>query len=111
MRPHIWRPLTDVLETEQSLIVRVEIAGMKEDDFSIELNGRVLSIYGIRQDTEDRRAYHQMEIRFGEFRIEMELPHPVDATRVEAVYSNGFLRVDLPKAKPHHVVPANTKAE
>lgn len=103
MRSAAWRPPTDLYETENAVVVRVEIAGMREDDFIIELNGRILAIRGIRQDQSERRAYHQMEIQFGEFAIELELPQHVEADQVEAVYNNGFLRVSLPKARPRQI--------
>jgi HSP20 family protein len=102
-RPHAWRPPTDVYETDENIIVRVEIAGMREDDFLIELNGRFLSIRGSRQDVSERRAYHQMEIRFGEFIIELELPVPIETDQVQAIYDNGLLRVTLAKAQPRHI--------
>jgi HSP20 family protein len=102
-RLHAWRPPTDVYETDESIIVRVEIAGMREDDFLIELNGRFLSIRGSRQDISERRAYHQMEIRFGEFIVELELPVPIETNQVQAIYDNGLLRVTLPKAQPQHI--------
>ena len=109
MRPHVWQPLTDVYETEDSVVVRVEIAGMQDEDFYVELNGHTLSIHGSRPDntalatTQERRAYHQMEIRFGEFQVDIELPVPVDADQVEAFYNNGFLRIILPKAHPRQI--------
>ncbi len=100
--PH-WRPPTDVFETDNAFIVRVEIAGMEEEDFSIELDGRVLVIRGLRPDQQERRAYHQMEIRFGEFSAELEIPSPVKSEEVRAEYLNGFLRVILPKARPRKI--------
>lgn len=103
LRSSAWQPPTDVYETEEAIVVRVEIAGMREDDFAIQLEGRVLSIRGVRQEIPERRAYHQMEIRFGEFGVEVELLTPILPNQVEAVYSNGFLRVVLPKARPHQV--------
>ncbi len=103
VRSHIWRPPTDVFETDEVVIVRVEIAGMKESDFQIILDGRVLSIRGVRSDTSERRAYHQMEIRFGEFSTEVELPSEVIAQNAEATYSNGFLRIVLPKIQPKKI--------
>ena len=66
-RPHAWRPPTDVYETEDAITIRIEVAGMRESDFTIALVERTLTIRGIRQDTPERRAYHQMEIPFGEF--------------------------------------------
>jgi HSP20 family protein len=104
LRPHSWRPPTDLYETEDAVIVRVEISGMRESDFSIELNGRILSIRGIRQDVPERRAYHQMEIRFGEFNIDMELNTPIEPGLVEATYNAGFLRIKFPKAQPRQVL-------
>ena len=97
MRSQIWRPPTDVYETETAVVVRVEIAGMKDEDFSVSLTGRNLVIRGLRPDVAERKAYHQMEIFFGEFKSEVELPGPVIADRVRAEYQKGFLTVILPK--------------
>jgi HSP20 family protein len=101
--PLVWRPPTDVYETEDTFIVRVDIAGMRETDFTISLVERSLTIRGIRQDITERRAYHQMEIPFGEFITEVELPYPVATNEVEAIYRDGFLRIILPKARPQHI--------
>jgi HSP20 family protein len=102
-RPYVWRPPTDVFENEEAIIVRVEIAGMRESDFAIHLVDRNLQIRGVRQDIPERRAYHQMEIPFGEFCTEIELIVPIIPDGVDAVYRDGFLRVTLPKARPQHI--------
>lgn len=102
-RPHAWRPPTDVYETETAIIVRVEIAGMREPDFTLSLVERSLLIKGIRQDVNERRAYYQMEIPFGEFSTEVELPYPIVVEETEAVYRDGFLRIVLPKARPQQI--------
>lgn len=103
MRSSAWRPPTDVYEAEDSIMIRVEIGGMHEDDFDVELEGRVLSIKGVRHDKPEQRGYHQVEIRFGEFYIEIYLPAPVDPRGVKADYDNGFLLVTLPKARSRQV--------
>ena len=103
MHTHKWNPPTDVFETDDYIIVRVEIAGMMDDDFAIELDGRLLSIRGIRQDPPERRAFHQMEIPFGEFHIRVSLPTPIEHSRTEAIYANGFLRIMLPKSQPRQI--------
>lgn len=99
MRSHAWRPPTDVYETDEAVVVRVEIAGMHETDFSIVLDGRYLSIRGLRQDISERRAYHQMEIRYGEFNVDVEMPVTIDVDNVQAIYQNGFLKIVLPKVR------------
>src|SRR5512138_3264346 len=88
--PHTWRPPTDVYERDDSIVVRVEIAGMNENDFSISLDQNVLAIHGVRPDLNERRAYHQMEINFGEFLSAVEMLVPVDIEHVQAEYQNGF---------------------
>jgi HSP20 family protein len=103
MRSTTWRPPTDIYETEDMVYVRVEIAGMREEDFIIELNGRELNVRGIRQDQAERRSFHQMEIHFGEFALSLELPFFFVTDQVQAVYSNGFLLVSLPKARPRQI--------
>ena len=103
VRTHIWRPPTDVFETEEAVIVRVEIAAMREDDFSISLSGDQLSVRGNRPDVHERRAYHQMEIFFGEFNTEVKLPAPILADQVVAEYQAGFLRLMFPKDKPRKI--------
>jgi HSP20 family protein len=102
-RTHKWRPPTDVYETEDDIIVRVEIAGMRESDFAISLNERVLTIEGVRSDQAERRAFHQMEIRFGEFNTEVDLHWAVDSEAIQADYKDGILRIVLPKAIPHQI--------
>ena len=102
-RPHAWRPPTDVFEIDDAIVIRVEVAGMREADFTISLVERNLTIRGIRQDTSERRAYHQMEIAFGEFQTDFELPYPVISDKVEATYRDGFLRITLPLAQPKHI--------
>jgi HSP20 family protein len=99
VRSYSWSPPTDVYETEASFVVRVEVAGMRESDFAINVDRNFLLISGIRPDSPDRRAYHQMEIRFGEFSTAIELPLDVDIDRVEAEYQDGFLSVIFPKSK------------
>lgn len=98
VRSSAWSPPTDVYETDQAYIVRMEIAGMREQDFEVSLQNDTLYITGSRPDAPERRAYHQMEIRFGKFASFVGLPGPVDVDQSKAEYADGFLTVTLPKA-------------
>lgn len=99
-----WRPATDIYETETSVTVLVEIAGMNEENFSISIDRNVLIIQGTRSSPiEERRAIHQMEIPFGDFTVEIEFPMEVDMNAVSATYNNGFLRIVLPKEQPKRI--------
>ena len=101
---YAWSPPTDVYETEASFVVRVEVAGMRESDFSINAEDNYLVISGVRSEASEWRAYRQMEIRFGEFSTAIELPLGVDVSKADADYKDGFLTVILPKLKPTSVI-------
>lgn len=98
-----WRPPTDVYETDDHVVVKVEIAGMKEEDFSIALESNRLVICGVRRDPAAKLAYQQMEILYGYFETDAYLQGAIDENRIEATYQDGFLCVFLPKARPRQV--------
>jgi HSP20 family protein len=98
-----WSPPTDAYETEDRFVVRVEVAGMRESDFTINTEDNFLFISGIRTEAPELRAYRQMEIRFGEFSTAIELPLGVDVSKADADYQDGFLTVILPKLKPTNI--------
>jgi HSP20 family protein len=94
----MWSPPTDVYETEDSYVVKVEIAGMRDEDFDVAFENNTLWISGYRPDRNERRAYHQMEIRFGRFELAVEIPIPVDIEKATAEYKDGFLMIVFPKS-------------
>jgi len=102
-RRKAWRPPTDVYETDDSVIVKVEIAGMSEDEFAISLSNRTLSVSGVRRDPDVKLAYQQLEIPYGHFRTEVFLPYSVVHEEIGARYEDGFLVVVLPKVKPRKI--------
>jgi HSP20 family protein len=101
---HAWRPPTDVMEDENHLYVIVEIAGMQHGEFNVSLSDRRLTITGIRAiPTRARAAYHQLEVRYGEFRTDVALPWAVDEESIAARYADGFLYIDLPRSRTDRV--------
>jgi len=104
-----WQPPTDIYESDDGLVVQIEVAGMRSEDFSISLAGQTLVIAGVRTDVTPKRTYYQMEIRFGEFRAEITLPWPVKPENVEASYEDGFLKVRLPCPQPQRVPVIGTR--
>ena len=109
-----WRPPTDVYETDDSVVVKVEIAGMEEGEFTISLSNRNLTITGVRPDPMAEAegltlSYQQMEIRYGEFKTEVYLPWAIVEEEIEATYEDGFLRVVLPKAKAQKLPVVETR--
>jgi HSP20 family protein len=99
----MWMPPTDVYETESGLIVKVEVAGLREEDFEVVVEDQILMIRGIRPDANERRAYHQMEIRSGKFEIAIGLPSGVDLDEASAEYNQGFLTINFPKMQAKQI--------
>src|SRR5580704_6533065 len=96
-----WTPNTDVYETPEGLVVKMEIAGINKDDLDITLNDRVLLVRGHRKDPcrQKRCSFRQMEIDYVEFERRIVIPRSVDASRVRAQFHNGFLQIELPKSQ------------
>lgn len=98
-----WRPPTDVYETDDYVVVKVEVAGMAGSDFTISFSNHVLTITGTRLDPASKLAYQQLEIPYGDFHTEVYLPWAIDDDDVEATYDDGFLKVILPKARSRKI--------
>lgn len=102
-RSPLWRPPTDVYETEDAFVVVVEVAGMRGAEISVTYDKGALSIRGLRADKGEMKAYHQMEIAYGEFETKIKLPRRIEQDEIEATYSDGFLRVVMPKKTTKNV--------
>ena len=97
VRSTTWSPPTDLYETPETCVIKVEVAGMRDDDFEVAFANNILMIRGHRPDLNEKRAYHQMEIRFGRFEIAVEIPVMVDIEKATAEYKDGFLVIIIPK--------------
>jgi HSP20 family protein len=95
-----WTPNTDVYETPDALVVKMEIAGIDKNDLEITLNDRLLLVRGHRKDPcrQRRCSFRQMEIDYGYFERRIVIPRLVDGRRVRAQFHNGFLHIELPKS-------------
>lgn len=94
-----WKPLTDVFETDEAVVVMIDIAGISINDVKLTLQNNILTIRGIRREhpPSEKRHYHKMEIDFGPFERRIELPTRIDPDRAERRYLQGFLEIVLPK--------------
>ena len=95
----IWRPPTDVLEFDDRIVVRTEIAGVQKDKISIAIKDNVLMLRGTRQKEleSDDCVFRNMELTYGRFERNILLPETVDPDRVTATYRDGFLEITIQK--------------
>lgn len=96
-----WVPATDVYSTDEGLVIKVELAGMKSENLEITVEGNRLRIAGNRPDgcRAPKCSFLVMEISYGPFESVIELPTAYDLTCAKACYMNGFLRIDVPAVK------------
>ena len=96
-----WVPNTDVYATDQGLVVKVELAGMRSEHLEITVEGNRLRISGNRPDgcRSAKCSFLVMEINYGPFESVLELPPGYDLNQAKAAYLNGFLRIDVPIAQ------------
>jgi len=99
-RSATWRPFADIRESTEGMAVKIELAGMKEEEIDVTLYEDALVVSGERHEDaepDSQLYYHEAQIRYGPFRIEILLLAPIERDGVKARYENGFLWVDLPK--------------
>jgi len=106
-----WRPPTDVYETDTHVVIKVEIAGMKTEDFTISFMEGKLSISGCRSDLTDKIIYQNMEIPYGDFHTEVRINWPLKESEISALYEEGFLFVKLPKHTREYKIPIKKTQE
>lgn len=101
--PHAWHPATDLFETQSHCIIKVEIAGMKEDDISVSVEDNTVFVCGQRPLVNPEGAFHRLEIPYGDFSTTVKIPCDIVQDKIEACYKNGFLTIMLPKAQPVNI--------
>jgi HSP20 family protein len=101
-RPAHWVPNTDIYSTDEGLVIKVELAGMRSENLQITVEeGSQLRICGQRPDgcRAPKVSFLAMEINYGSFENVLELPAGYDLSQAKASYLNGFLRIDVPHAE------------
>jgi HSP20 family protein len=94
-----WEPATDVVETENEIVIIVEVPGMNGRDIDVVTDGKILKVSGTRKNItpQERKQFHKLEIQVGPFERIIELPIPVDHSNVSAQYEKGILNIRLRK--------------
>ena len=91
----------DVYETEDGLVVKASLAGVKREDVDVSIAGDTLSIKGEFKSEEETKkpSYYRQERCYGSFHRALTLPTEVEADKAEAVFEHGVLTLTMPKAE------------
>lgn len=89
----------DIRETDDDIIVELEMPGLDKSDIAVEVHGEQLLVRGEKryENTGTRGRYHIHECAYGSFQRVVPLPQAVDGDAAAARYTRGVLRVKLPK--------------
>ncbi|MCX8125771.1 MAG: Hsp20/alpha crystallin family protein [Dehalococcoidia bacterium] len=112
--PPVWAPAIDLYDTDDELVVTVELAGVRESDLQVTVDRNVFTVRGERPRVlpfSKTGVYHQMEIVSGLFERSITLPAPVDAENARASYDNGLVEVVLPKVKKEKTIRVGIKVK
>ncbi|HEC25359.1 MAG TPA: Hsp20/alpha crystallin family protein [bacterium] len=104
-------PAVDVIEKEDSIIVRAELPGVSRDEVKLEIHESRLTIKGEHKaEKEDKKEdYYRKEIGFGAFCRNIELPSGVDSSSASASMKDGILEVTVKKNEPAKSVAIEVK--
>jgi len=103
----------DVYETENELVVRASLPGIKPEDVEISVTDNTLVIrgeYGDEQESESETFYLR-ERRHGTFQRSIALPLNLDTDKVEAIAKDGVLKLEIPKTEETKPKRISVKAE
>jgi HSP20 family protein len=94
-----WNPSVDIYENKDQIILEAELPGMNRGDFDLTVENNVITLRGERnfEKKDDTDNYHRVERSYGSFTRSFTLPQTVSAEGATAEYTNGVLRVTLPK--------------
>jgi HSP20 family protein len=92
-------PPVDMFSTSETLVLEVEMPGVRQEDIDIAFFNNILTIKGMKYECfkENKVNYVCMERGFGKLFRSIKISHPVDATEIKASFKNGLLTIRLPK--------------
>ena len=108
-----WRPPVDIVDTQEAILIFVEIPGVDKNDVSIEVKDNVLSIRGERvvDSSIGNGSYYRSERVFGKFGRSFALPAMIRTDNITAGFKNGVLKIAIPKPEEEKPRQVSIKVE
>jgi HSP20 family protein len=98
-----WNPAVDIFEEQDKIVIKAELPGVNKEGISVDVKDRVLTLKGERSvDNEVKEEkYYRREMTYGRFERSFTLPAEVDPDAVKAEYTDGVLKIMVPKPESH----------
>jgi HSP20 family protein len=90
-----WIPIADVYQSQCGWLIKLELAGVGQDDVSITVEGRRLLISGFRRDpvVNEDWSHYSMEIAYSRFERTIEMPWSLECADIKTDLQNGMLMI------------------
>jgi HSP20 family protein len=95
--PATWRPRADIYQTRAGWLIKIELAGVREEDLEVRLKDNRVTVGGIRRDCvlRDGLFHHSMEIAYSRFERTFALPSKLTRANLSTEYQDGMLMIAL----------------
>ena len=96
-----WMPAADIYESDNELVVNLDLPGVDPKAVDVRVENNVLSIRGERQfdEKQNKENFHRVERSYGPFARSFNLSTSVAPDKIRANYKAGVLSITLPKAE------------
>ena len=107
-----WKPVVDIYDHDDKIVLKAELPGVDKKDIHVDFKDRVLTLTGERSHEDELKEenYHKKERSYGKFSRSFVLPEGLDASKIEAEYKDGVLKIEIPKPeekKPRKITVKN----
>ncbi len=97
----VFAPVVDVYETDQDLVVKAELPGVKKENLEVSIRDNALYIKGEKKEEKEEKTetYHRVERVYGRFERTIPLPTDIKLESAKAEFKDGVLEIRIPKAE------------
>ena len=94
-----WRPLVDIYESDNGIVLAAELPGISKENVSVEVKDNILTLKGERLANPNIREenYYRQERSYGAFQRSFTLQQNIQPDLIRATFKNGVLEIEIPR--------------
>jgi HSP20 family protein len=108
-----WKPVVDIFDKADAIVIHAELPGVTKDKVSIEIKENVLTLKGEREEVKEvnEDKYFRKERSFGSFHRAFTLPSAINPDNIKASFKDGVLEIEIPKPEEQKPKQVQIKIE
>ena len=113
MNLNAWRPTVDIYETENGIVMAVELPGVSKEHVAVEVKDDVLTLKGERaaDPAISEKSYYRRERLFGPFKRSFTLHQDINPDQIKATFKDGILQIEIPRPVQEQPKPVTVTVE